>query len=251
MATKGPSLRGLVAVQRARDELLAGAGFAVDQHGRVRLGKPADGAEHLLHRRRLTEDFGGDGLDRRCTDLGRALRQRPAYQRHGLIDVERFRQIFEGAALEGRHRRIEVGIGGHDDDRQVGVILLDLAQQVEAAGAGHADVGNQHARQLSRRQRRQRLVGRAEAGALDAFASERLFQHPADRAVVVDDPDSIHLFCFSPCAGWTAFTIGRNSVKQVRPGTDSASMLPWCCWTMLCAKASPRPVPPSRPDTSG
>jgi hypothetical protein len=41
-----------VPMQRARDQLLAGAGLAVDQDGDVRARQPADGAEHLLHRRR-------------------------------------------------------------------------------------------------------------------------------------------------------------------------------------------------------
>src|SRR5690349_10123074 len=42
-----------VFMQRARDELLAGAGLAGDQHGYARARQAADGAEYLLHRRRL------------------------------------------------------------------------------------------------------------------------------------------------------------------------------------------------------
>ena len=42
-----------VLVQRTRHQFLAGAGFTRDQHGDARARKPADGAEHLLHRRRL------------------------------------------------------------------------------------------------------------------------------------------------------------------------------------------------------
>ncbi len=48
-----------VAVQGMGHQLFAGAGLAVDQHGDVGMAKPADGAEHLLHRRRLADDLRG------------------------------------------------------------------------------------------------------------------------------------------------------------------------------------------------
>jgi hypothetical protein len=60
MATNGPlpSAARAVAVQRARHQLLAGAAFAGDQHRDVALAQPADGAEHVLHRRRLAQHLG-------------------------------------------------------------------------------------------------------------------------------------------------------------------------------------------------
>ena len=56
------------------------------------------------------------------------------------------------------------------------------------------------------------------------------------------------LFMIRSCC---PFVIGSRMVKQVRPGLDSTSMLPWCCWMKLCASVRPRPLPPSRPETSG
>ncbi len=47
-----------VTMQRAGDELLAGARLASDQHGHARARQPADRAKHFLHRRRLAEHFG-------------------------------------------------------------------------------------------------------------------------------------------------------------------------------------------------
>ncbi len=47
-----------VAVQGPGHQLLAGAGLAVDQHGDIGVGQPADGAEHLLHGRCLADDVG-------------------------------------------------------------------------------------------------------------------------------------------------------------------------------------------------
>ena len=46
-----------VLVQGVGDQLLAGARFAGDQHRDDALAQPADGAEHVLHRRRLAEDL--------------------------------------------------------------------------------------------------------------------------------------------------------------------------------------------------
>ena len=62
-----------VPVQRARDKLLAGARLAGDQHRRARLREPADGAEHLLHRRRLAEDFRGLARAARWPRVSRRL----------------------------------------------------------------------------------------------------------------------------------------------------------------------------------
>ena len=67
-----------------------------------------------------------------------------AHQVHRLVDVEGLRQVLEGAALIGRHRRIQIRVRSHDDHRQSGPRDLDLLQQIEAAAAGHADVGHQH-----------------------------------------------------------------------------------------------------------
>jgi hypothetical protein len=58
-------------------------------------------------------------------------------------------------------RAVQVGVGGHDDDRQVGQLLLDLAQQIQARAAGHADVADQHLG-LVVGQRRQHLAGLAK-----------------------------------------------------------------------------------------
>ena len=121
-----------VAVQGARHQFLAGARFAVDQHGGVRLRQAADGAEHFLHRRRLAEDFGDGFRSFRLGRLAHALFQRATDQRHGVVDIEGLGQVFEGAALEGRHRTFQIGVGGHDDDRQIRKAFLDLSAAAPA-----------------------------------------------------------------------------------------------------------------------
>ena len=79
------------------------------------------------------------------------------------VDVEGLGQVLEGAALERRHRAVEVGERGHDDHRQPGVALLDLGQQVDAAAAGHADVADQHLRRVVASSARDHLARVGEA----------------------------------------------------------------------------------------
>jgi hypothetical protein len=138
-------------VQRARHQLLAGAALAGDQHRDLALAEPADGAEHVLHGRRLAQHLGGQGL-RACAPRGvlaLAFLHGAADQLHRLGQVEGLGQVLEGAALEGRDGAVEVGEGRHDDDRQAGQLGLDLGQQVQTAAAGHADVADQHLRRAS------------------------------------------------------------------------------------------------------
>ena len=49
----------------------------------------------------------------------------------------------------------------------------------------------------------------------------------------------------------TVLSTGSKIVKQVSPGLLWQSIMPWCWVINVCAKASPRPLPPSRPVTKG
>src|SRR5438045_4198191 len=115
--------------------------------------------------------------------------------------------------------------------------LLHGVQQLEPREPRHADVRNQHlGGTVGERLERVLRGGKRVEG--DALAGERFFDHPADGAIVVDDPDRFH-------------ASGNRILNMVRPGRDSNSMTPWWYWTYVCASESPKPVPPSLPDTSG
>ena len=181
-----------VPVQRQGDELLPGSGFAGDEHGRVRLRKPPDGAKYLLHRRRLPEDLGlpgavgGHGLD-----LPPAFLERAAHELDGMVDVEGLRKVFERPALERRYRAFEVGVRRHDDHRRGWNARLQLLHEFQSRESGHADVAHHDLRRLLGEPVK-RLLRRAESAMRDAFARECLLEHPTDRAVIVDDPHGIH-----------------------------------------------------------
>ena len=107
-----------------------------------------------------------------------------------MVDVERLRQIFEGTALERGNGAFEIRIRRHDDDRQLRIALLHLVQQQETRFAGHPDVGDEHLR-LADRKRLQHFVRGRKRLVRNALARERLLEHPADRAIVVDDPHDV------------------------------------------------------------
>src|SRR3546814_19768658 len=68
------------------------------------------------------------------------------YQGHGGIDVKGFGQIVERPLLKGRYRTVQTGKRRHDDDRKIGVALLDAMQMTQAVLAGHAHVRPQYLR---------------------------------------------------------------------------------------------------------
>ena len=76
-----------------------------------------------------------------------------------------------------------------------------LAQQVDARPARHADVAD-HDLRFFAVQRVQHLARAGEAAHRELFAGQCLFEHEADRVVVVDDPDGFH--AFGACDGVTA-----------------------------------------------
>jgi hypothetical protein len=136
-----------VAVDGRGDQLLAGAALAGDEY---RLGgrrHPADGLEHLHHRRRaadqllvrpaLVERVHGQRLH-----LGhqRPLRQRPADGEQHFVEVERLGDVAVGAELHRLEGRAAAAVGGDDDDRRLLQPLGVAAQHRQPVAAGHLQV---------------------------------------------------------------------------------------------------------------
>src|SRR5512134_97095 len=234
-----PGRARTVTVQRARHELLAGAGLPGDEDRGVRLGQAADRAKHLLHRRRLAEDLGADIRLVAGALLPRALPQRAPDELDRVVDVERLGQVLVGAPLKGADRALEIGVGGHDDDRQIGVQRPCPREQLEARLTRHPDVAHHHLRRL-RVERGERFLRRSEGLERDMLTRERLLEYPAYRAVVVDDPHRLH-----------RSSTGSRMVKVVLPGTLTNETMPWCWMMKACASVRPRPLPPARPETRG
>ena len=69
---------------------------------------------------------------------------------------------------------------------------FSCCMQLEPREPRHADVGHHAPAGALAGQRVERLLRGAEGAVRDALARERLLEHPADGAVVVDDPDRVH-----------------------------------------------------------
>jgi len=231
-------------MQRPGDQLLAGPGLSGDEHGDARARQPPDGPEHLLHRGRRAEDLPSPRAA--CLAPGGgplAPRGSPAHQLHRLVHVEGLREVLERPPLVGCDGAVEVRVRGHDDDRQVRETTADLPQQLEAVPVWHPDVRDHDVWQPFP-QTLQDPAAAGERGDLHPRPLQRLLQHPADRAVVVDHPDrfpSLH----------SESSRGSRMVITVSPGRDVQWTRPPCCCTRDWAMESPRPVPPARPDTIG
>src|SRR3569832_2224686 len=180
-----------VAVQCTRDQLLAGAGFAVDEHGDIRARESTDRTKYLLHRRRLTDDLRGLAVGFICgRGAALVLADRAAREVDGLGDVEGRRHILERAALIGGDGALEIRMRGHDDHGQVGVTVAYRVEQREAIHARHAHVGDDGGGRRAV-ERLEHAGGAVEGDHVHLGLFQGLFEHPADGTVVVDDEDAI------------------------------------------------------------
>ena len=110
-------------------QLFTGTGLTIDQHGNRRTGQTTNGAEHLLHRWRFTDNFrrcGGDLLTGPAfISLLVQMTFSALYQGDGFIDIKGFRQIFKCPALIGIDRTVQIRMRGHDNDRDIRLFSLD------------------------------------------------------------------------------------------------------------------------------
>ena len=139
-ATNGPLARALVVVDRARDQLLAGAALAGDEHGGLSGGDTAGAAEQFVHRRRLEHQLAA--LQRRTQILDLGLQ--PAAFVLGAHPV----QVGEMLAIEG-DGELRGDAGQH---RQVALVEVerlgraDQREHPEHAASGHQRHGDAHRR---------------------------------------------------------------------------------------------------------
>src|SRR3989344_4250883 len=112
------------------------------------------------------------------------------HQAQGLVHGEGLRQVFKGTAAVGGHGAFRVGVRGDDDHGNFRRLAIDDLKQIQSADARHADVGDDDIRLLPIE-----YVGDVVRGFEGLYRHaglrERLFQHPADGAVVVDNPDDV------------------------------------------------------------
>ncbi len=184
------------AVQGVGHQLLAGAGFAGDEHRQRCLRQAADGAEQRAHRRRVTHQlwrlvtgrFGHRCRRGQCRCHGG---QHALGQRDCIVEVEGLGQELVRATAERAGRAGDIGVGRHHHHRQLRQRGLQLVQQHQAVVAGHAYIGEQQCRPRAFVQGLQRGGGAVEIDDLVAGLAQRGAQHEAHGAVIVDHPDAL------------------------------------------------------------
>ena len=134
------------AMQRARDQLLAGAGLAGDQRGAHVRRQPADQREQILHQRPAADHaaelqpLGQVALHRQHAAPALDL---VAHGREHLLqprEVERLAQVVHRAELDRLDRGVDRGVAGHQHRLAVRVRVADRPQHLEAADVRHAQI---------------------------------------------------------------------------------------------------------------
>ena len=134
-------------MQRAREELLPGAAFALEQHRRVGRRRAVQRHRHLLQPRVLADDLRGAASGRELllqeNVLGghAALRERAFHHQQQMIGIDRLGEKVERAFLHRRHRVLNAAERRHDDDRQLGIDLLRRAQHAEPVAVRQTQIG--------------------------------------------------------------------------------------------------------------
>ena len=187
--------RGLV--QRGRDQLLAGAALALDEHGRGRVGDLGDHLLQLLHLPAAADDLRvaarGAFLPLLGDDVALvvvALPRRLGDDRLELPVIERLGEEIEGARLHRLDRAVDPAMGSDHDHRHVGVPRDDLAQEGQAVHARHDQVGHNHIRAVAL-QSGDGLLPVPTDGHLVPFALQRGREDFPETLLVVHDEDAI------------------------------------------------------------
>ena len=179
-------------VERAREQLLARAALALEQHRRVGRRRSIQRDRDLFELRIVADDLRRAAASRELLFedqiLGHhaPLDERTLDEQQQMIGIHRLGQKIERAFFHRRHGVLDAAECGHDDDGQLGVELLGCAQDAEAVAFGQPKVGQDDGRTSGA----QRGFGFGlVAGLEDAVALrfERKAQHRAEGILVFDE----------------------------------------------------------------
>ena len=181
-------------MDRARDQLLAGAALAGDQDRGGRARDPPHERDDIAHRLALRDDVVEAelvldlALQPRDLAAQRALAERLVGDEQQLLDLERLGDVVVRAELDRADRGLDrAERGDHHDVRRLGQ-RHHAADQVEAVHLGHPQVGDDQVEPVGARELE---AGRGARRRLDLEPRvlELLGQQVAHRLVVLDDQD--------------------------------------------------------------
>ena len=184
-----------VLVQVTREQFLAGAGFAVDDHTAFGIGNLPRRLQQLLHHQVLRDDgvAGLHGLDLLLERAVLALEATDIqccthdFTRFG--QPERLGQIVICPRLHRFHRRIERGVAGDHDDRRVGGVDPHAAQHIHAVEAGHLEIG-EHEIEAALRQFGECILAILAGHDVMTFALQDMREIGQGDGFVIDEQDA-------------------------------------------------------------
>ena len=230
---EGLVLAGAGEVEGAGHQLLAGAGFARDEHGALRGQQGLQLGLEALHGLGEADEIlegagGGDGLGLELDvlafqglvarlELGveAAVLLDQAVHLHRLADHHLELDGFPGlveevedlALVDGRHHRVEIGEAGDEDAHRVRMVFADPGEQLRSALAGHALVGEDAGDAVIGEE----LAGLGGAGGAQAmvFVLQGADDAAHDGGLVVDDEEGgFHGVHVLSCRSWPLRTLG-------------------------------------------
>jgi hypothetical protein len=176
-------------VDRAREELLAGAALAQEHDRRVGGRDAPRLADRHLEQRAVAQEprvILVDGCSAaRHVDGARATLQRALHQLHEAVRVERLRDEVVRAGLHRLHRNLERAVRGDDEHRQERVLGDPFAQELQARTVRELEVREHYLRTRRRRECRASLGHVRARGDLEAATLQRLGQHHARRLAIL------------------------------------------------------------------
>jgi hypothetical protein len=197
-----------IEMDRPRDQLLADAALAPDEHRGVRGGHARHQRQDLLHPAALADDplqaVPLDELSLKLADLAFQVRLlgHSIDTNKEFLQVERLGKVIGGSVLHGLDRGLDGAVGRHQDERDFGVHRLDPLEEVGAGHAGHPAIA-QNQVHLSVPGVRQRLRPAFRREHLVSLLREEAGdQLPLGGLVVHDhDPQRFHAVFLLRCAG--------------------------------------------------
>jgi hypothetical protein len=181
-------------VHCAREEFLAGAALAFDEHGGVACGSAVKGDGDLFQPRVLSDNLRGPSslrelfLEEDVLRRQAPLRESAFDEEQQVVGIDGLGQEVERPLLHRGDRILNAAVSRHHDDRQIGIDFLRCPEDAETVALGKTQVREDHAG-AARAKRRNRFGLVARFDDFVALRLEREAEHRAERVLVLDEQD--------------------------------------------------------------
>ena len=180
-------------MQRPRNQFLACAALAGDQHSRPTDRSLRDELEYLQHPRTSAHD-GRERLES-AGSLGPKvpvlLAKAPLLDGVGedgehLLVLERLGDVVEGTTLHGSHRRVHRRVGGNHQHRQAVIVVSERVEYLQPIHVRHHHVDNDRIERTTPRQCKAVRTSGSRVDGIPGSLQQRL-QHVTHHLFIVDD----------------------------------------------------------------